>query len=84
MLRLYIRSFQGLKQKCEKLLQQNEEEVVIYSLGAAIQRAIILALQLSDSYLSYKIATNTLTTELIGANECQIYEFIICIILLCR
>ncbi|KAI4456744.1 ribonuclease p protein subunit p20 [Holotrichia oblita] len=59
----------GLKQKCEKLLRQNEEEVIIYCLGAAIQRGIILALQLSDNYPPYKISTNTLTTELIDDLE---------------
>ncbi|GJQ72168.1 form3 [Trypoxylus dichotomus] len=59
----------GLKQKCDTLLRQNEEEIVIYCLGAAIQRGIILALQLCDKYPPYKITTNTLTTELIDDLE---------------
>ncbi|KRT86764.1 hypothetical protein AMK59_2964 [Oryctes borbonicus] len=59
----------GLKQKCETLLRQNEEEVIIYCLGAAIQRGIILALQLCDKYPPYKITTNTLTTELVDDLE---------------
>lgn len=35
-------------------------------MGAAIQRGILLALQICEENIAYKLHTNTLTTELIG------------------
>ncbi|XP_022918411.2 ribonuclease P protein subunit p20 [Onthophagus taurus] len=59
----------AIKSKCEKLMRSNEKEIVIYSLGAANQRGIVLALQLSDYFLSYDVSVNTLTTEIIDDLE---------------
>lgn len=42
---------------------------MIYCLGAAIQRGMVLALQLEEENAGYKIDANTLTTELIDDLE---------------
>lgn len=55
--------------KCEKLINENEEELILYGLGAAIPKAILLALQLCDKYPAYKSSTQTLTIQLLGKLE---------------
>ncbi|XP_019875434.1 ribonuclease P protein subunit p20 isoform X1 [Aethina tumida] len=61
--------FKAIEEKCVKLINKDTPEIIIYCLGAAIQRSIILALRLCDSYTNYNIHTNTLTTELIDDLE---------------
>ncbi|XP_018562174.1 ribonuclease P protein subunit p20 [Anoplophora glabripennis] len=56
-------------ERCKKLINNNESEIIIYCLGAAIQRGILLALQLCEHHVAYKIYTNTLSTELIDDLE---------------
>lgn len=52
-------------QKCSDLINnKNFEEIIIYCLGAAIPKGILIALQVCEKHLSYKLSTNTLTTEL--------------------
>lgn len=41
-------------------------EIIIYCLGAAIQRGILLALQLCEEHVAFEIETTTFSTELIG------------------
>nr|CAH7761254.1 unnamed protein product [Callosobruchus chinensis] len=63
---LYISTKTNIKahmEKCNKLIS-NENEIIIYCLGAAIQRGILLALQICEQHVSYKIDTNTFSTEL--------------------
>ena len=55
--------------KCEQLIKDNVEELILYSLGAAIPKGILLALQLCDKYPAYKSSTQTLTVELLGKLE---------------
>lgn len=59
-------SLQALYEKCEKLIHDNENEIVIHCLGAAIQRGILLSLQICNKYPTFKTDVNTLTTELTG------------------
>ncbi|KAJ8915110.1 hypothetical protein NQ315_000362 [Exocentrus adspersus] len=66
---IYISTKTNIKaqlERCRKLINNNQNEIIIYCLGAAIQRGILLALQLSERYVAYDIHTNTLSTELIG------------------
>ncbi|KAF7273286.1 ribonuclease P protein subunit p20 [Rhynchophorus ferrugineus] len=62
-------STKGLLEKCLKLIKNDEEEIVIYCLGAAIQRGILLALQITEKHISYQIDTNTFSTTLIDDLE---------------
>lgn len=55
--------------RCNKLIHNNESEIIIYCMGAAIQRGILLALQLCEEHTTYKISTNTTTTELLDDLE---------------
>lgn len=41
-------------------------EIIIYCLGAAIQRGILLALQLCEEHVAFDSETTTFSTELIG------------------
>lgn len=41
-------------------------EIIIYCLGAAIQRGILLALQLCEEHVAFEIETTTFSTELTG------------------
>ncbi|CAH0563995.1 unnamed protein product [Brassicogethes aeneus] len=59
----------ALLQKCNKLIGENASEIVIYCLGAAIQRGILLALQICEEHSDFELHTNTLTTELIDDLE---------------
>lgn len=58
--------FQSLMKKCENLFNKNVNEIVIYAVGAAIERGINLALQFTEKYPSYKTEVNTTTISLIG------------------
>jgi len=60
-------------EKCKKLLQGEHEEVVIHGLGAAVNRAINLALQVKAVYGdTVELATMTSTEELIDDLEPQV------------
>lgn len=41
-------------------------EIIIYCLGLAIQRGILLALQLCEEHVAFDLETTTFSTELIG------------------
>lgn len=62
---------------CNKLIKErNEHEIIIYCLGAAIQRGILLALQICEQHVSFVIETATFSTELLGKideRECAIF-----------
>ncbi|XP_023016617.1 ribonuclease P protein subunit p20 isoform X1 [Leptinotarsa decemlineata] len=69
---LYVCSKTNIKaqlERCNKLINNNEKEIIIHCLGAAIQRGILLALQICDGNITYQIHTNTLTTELLDDLE---------------
>ncbi|CAG9862171.1 unnamed protein product [Phyllotreta striolata] len=69
---LYVSSktnFKAQLKKCSKLTSNRENEIIIYCMGAAIQKGILLALQICEENIAYKIHTNTLTTELIDDLE---------------
>ncbi|CAH1115546.1 unnamed protein product [Psylliodes chrysocephalus] len=69
---LYVCSKTNIKaqlEKCNKLVNNRENEIIIYCMGAAIQRGILLALQICEENIAYKLHTNTLTTELIDDLE---------------
>ncbi|KAG5886567.1 hypothetical protein JTB14_011279 [Gonioctena quinquepunctata] len=60
----YICSKTSIKaqlEHCQKLINKNEQEIIIHCLGAAIQRGILLALQICENNITYKIHTNTFT-----------------------
>lgn len=58
--------FKALQAKCEKLINSDENEIIIHCLGAAIPQGILLALKICDKYPTFKSAVNTLTSELTG------------------
>ncbi|CAG9773761.1 unnamed protein product [Ceutorhynchus assimilis] len=62
-------SIKGLLERCTKLINNNENEIIIYCLGAAIQRGILLALQVCERHVSYQHETKTYTTTLIDDLE---------------
>ncbi|KAK5641134.1 hypothetical protein RI129_009681 [Pyrocoelia pectoralis] len=57
-------NIKGLLEKCDKLIKKDEKEIIVYCMGAAIQRGILLALQVCEQHASFKISTNTSTVEL--------------------
>ncbi|XP_017783323.1 PREDICTED: ribonuclease P protein subunit p20 [Nicrophorus vespilloides] len=59
----------ALLERCTKLINKDSNEIIIYCLGAAIQRGILLALQICEKHISYDCATETLTTNLIDDLE---------------
>lgn len=61
-------SVKGLLRKVDELILKGESEIAIYCLGAAIQRGILLALQIAENH-SFVINTNTLTSVLIDDLE---------------
>ncbi|XP_057653862.1 ribonuclease P protein subunit p20 [Diorhabda carinulata] len=74
---LYISTKTNIKaqlSRCNKLIHNNESEIIIYCMGAAIQRGILLALQLCEEHTTYKISTNTITTELLDDLEPSVDE----------
>jgi len=54
----------ALLDKCDKLIKNDEQEILIYCMGAAIQRGILLALQLCEKHISFQVSVNTSTIEL--------------------
>lgn len=53
--------------RCEKLLESGEPELIIHGLGAAVNRACNLALQLKGNHCgTLELDINTATTDLIG------------------
>ncbi|CAH1180156.1 unnamed protein product [Phaedon cochleariae] len=69
---IYVSSKTNIKanlERCQKLINNKEDEIIIHCLGAAIQRGILLALQICENNITFKIHTNTLTTELIDDLE---------------
>jgi len=62
-------SVKGLLERCSKLINNNENEIVIYCLGAAIQRGILLALQVCEKHIAYNCDTKTFSTALIDDLE---------------
>jgi len=62
-------SIKGLLERCTKLINNNEDEIIIYCLGAAIQRGILLTLQLCEAHVAYQYHTNTFSTTLIDDLE---------------
>ncbi|XP_028143084.2 ribonuclease P protein subunit p20 isoform X1 [Diabrotica virgifera virgifera] len=69
---LYVSSKTNVKaqlDRCNKLLNNKHDEIIIYCMGAAIQRGILLALQLCEEHITYKVSTSTLTTELLDDLE---------------
>ncbi|XP_066250405.1 ribonuclease P protein subunit p20-like isoform X1 [Euwallacea similis] len=62
-------SLKVLLKRCSKLINDNENEIIIYCLGAAIQRGILLALQLCERHVSYQHDTKTFSTTLIDDLE---------------
>ncbi|KAJ8942029.1 hypothetical protein NQ318_002783 [Aromia moschata] len=74
---LYISTKTNIKaqlERCNKLINNNENEIIIYCLGAAVQRGILLALQLCERHIAFDIHTNTLSTELIDDLEPAVDE----------
>lgn len=60
--------FQSQISRCEKLLE-SETEVIIHGLGAAVARAINVALQLQEKYHgTVEVDVNTSTVTIIGKN----------------
>lgn len=57
---------QALLGQCDKLIAENENEIILYCMGAAIQRGILLALQVCEKHVAFQIDANTFTTELLG------------------
>lgn len=74
---LYVSSksnIKGLLEKCDKLVKKDEKEIIINCMGAAIQRGILLALQVCERHVAYQLSTNTSTVELIDDLEPTIDE----------
>ncbi|XP_026273920.1 ribonuclease P protein subunit p20 [Frankliniella occidentalis] len=63
-------NFQSELDKCLKLLESGEKEVFVHGLGAAVNRAVNLALQLESKFLgTVQLTVNTSTTTLIDDLE---------------
>ncbi|XP_012257698.1 ribonuclease P protein subunit p20 [Athalia rosae] len=63
-------SFKAQLSKCEKLLDSGESELVIHGLGAAVNRACNLALQLKENhYGTVDLDINTSTVDIIDDFE---------------
>lgn len=62
-------SIKVLLERCTKLINNNQNEIIIYCLGAAIQRGILLALQLCERHIAYQYHTKTFSTALIDDLE---------------
>ncbi|KAJ8963805.1 hypothetical protein NQ317_008853 [Molorchus minor] len=74
---LYISTKTNIKaqlERCNKLINDNENEIIIYCLGAAVQRGTLLALQICEQQIAFNIHTNTLSTELIDDLEPAVDE----------
>lgn len=65
-------------EKCEKVLDAHDGEIVLHGMGAAIDRTINLALQLQQKYLSTIIVDpNTSTVPLKGTSSNKIADRIL-------
>lgn len=63
-------NFQSELAKCQKLLEDGEKEVFIHGMGAAVNRAVNLALQLESKFVGgVQVAVNTSTTTLVDDLE---------------
>lgn len=47
----------------------DEDEIVLYCMGAAIQRGVLLALQFCEKHCTFQIDAKTFTTELLDDLE---------------
>ncbi|KAF5288338.1 hypothetical protein FQR65_LT12072 [Abscondita terminalis] len=78
---LYVSSksnIKGLLEKCDKLIKGDEKEIVINCMGAAIQRGIVLALQICEKHIAFQISSNTSTVELIALkfdHNSNVYQY---------
>ena len=69
-------NFKAQMNRCQKLFDSGLNEVVIHGLGAAVNRAINLALQLQrNSMRTLEIATHTSTVELMDDFDGEMDEF---------
>lgn len=70
---LYVSTKTNTKAHLEhfnKIIRNKDvNEVIIYCLGAAIQRGILLALQICEEHVAFNIETTTFSTELIDDLE---------------
>ncbi|XP_075211484.1 ribonuclease P protein subunit p20-like isoform X1 [Lycorma delicatula] len=63
-------NFRGQFSQCMKLIDDGETEIIIHSLGAAIPKAINLALQLHEHLMgTFDVATTTNTVDVIDDLE---------------
>ncbi|PNF43332.1 Ribonuclease P protein subunit p20, partial [Cryptotermes secundus] len=63
-------NYQGQLSRCEKLLNEGESDIVIHGLGAAVPRAVNLALQLKTKHLgTVEVAVNTSTVDVVDDLE---------------
>ncbi|KAJ9599160.1 hypothetical protein L9F63_010337 [Diploptera punctata] len=63
-------NFQGQLSRCEKLLNEGESEIIIHGLGAAVPRAVNLALQLKAKRPgSVELSVNTSTVDIVDDLE---------------
>ncbi|PSN45008.1 Ribonuclease P protein subunit p20 [Blattella germanica] len=62
--------YQGQLSRCEKLLSEGEPEIIIHGLGAAVTRAVNLALQLKAKHLgTLEVDVNTSTVDIVDDLE---------------
>jgi len=62
--------FKGQLVRCLELIEKGEEEIVIHGLGAAVNRAINLALQIEEKLLgTYQLDVTTSTVKLVDELE---------------
>ncbi|XP_047121506.1 ribonuclease P protein subunit p20-like isoform X1 [Schistocerca piceifrons] len=60
-------NYKGQLARSEKLLESGEPEIVIHGLGAAVTRAVNLALQLKEKFLgTVELSVNTSTVDIVG------------------
>lgn len=68
--------------RCKKLIDQGENQLYLHSLGAAIPRALNLALQIQKSYgAAITLETATSTVELTGEINLTFSHSFFCLIL---
>ncbi|KAF2880565.1 hypothetical protein ILUMI_25603 [Ignelater luminosus] len=57
-------NIKALLDKCDTLIKNDHKEITICCMGAAIQRGILLALQLCEKHVTFQVSVNTSTVEL--------------------
>ncbi|XP_047121523.1 ribonuclease P protein subunit p20-like isoform X2 [Schistocerca piceifrons] len=63
-------NYKGQLARSEKLLESGEPEIVIHGLGAAVTRAVNLALQLKEKFLgTVELSVNTSTVDIVDDLE---------------